>query len=460
MTCKLCLTSSLPAAHARASRGDFDLAPACGLESACDASASNNCFAQSVPCLVPPAGEMSATIMRYTTDWQQLIPLIKNTIGAKWADVKVGAGLSFNALDTVETTASTWGSSFLDALFAGTVKAPVNGSAPPIQVDQLKQLFADKLDFLGISAYSPFSGSNFQTTEFENAANSVAASLSSLAGIDLASLVSSGKLQLFYSHFGIGGGSDWMAPFNEAVQACAVQPWNGVVGQYSSLLDPWKNNLLGAFRESFFGKALTWLGAPNSGTLSVKEVFVWGMSSWDVFGIYPDSTSSTGTFRDLTIVKQIAHYNAAIMATQLCQFGRTDPCVAFLKANEACLIDDSGAACLGDVKTPTPTPPTTESGPAQPSTPVETSSPPASTPVQEQDESGPAQGGITMGPGSASAASPMPAAVVTTPSPVEVIAVKPATTATTSTKSSAASKQLTWVLSMLLPLLFASVLLA
>jgi hypothetical protein len=50
------------------------------------------------------------------------------------------------------------------------------------------------------------------------------------------------------------------------------------------------------------------------------------MSSWDIFGIYPDSTSPAGSFRDLTIVKQVAHYNAAVMAAQICRMATTDVC--------------------------------------------------------------------------------------------------------------------------------------
>jgi hypothetical protein len=273
------------------------------------------------------AGDMSATLMRFTSDWVQLIPLIKDTVGMGVADVKVGAGFNFNALEAVEGTATTLGSAFLDALLSGNIKAPTtNASSPAIQVDMLKVLLMEKLDFLGVSAYSPFSGIEFGVSEFQNAATSVTQALASIVGVDIGSLVKSGKLELIYSQFGIGGGQYWMAQVAEAAEACAKQPWAGVSGAYSASLDPWKNAYLGAFRERFFAKALTWLVAPTDGTVVVSDVFAWSVSSWDIFGIYPESTSLSGSFRNLTIVQQIAHHNTAVMAAKFCRMATTDVC--------------------------------------------------------------------------------------------------------------------------------------
>jgi hypothetical protein len=223
--------------------------------------------------------------MRYTKDWAQLIPLVKDTISMEFADVKVGAGLNFNALEAVEGTGTTLGSAFLDALLSGKIKAPTNASSPAIQVNMLKVLLMEELDFLGVSAYSPFSGVDFGVNEFQNAATSVTQALANIVGVDIGSLVKSGKLELIYSQFGIGGGQNWMAQMAEAAEACAKQPWAGVLGAYSALLDPWRNYYLDAFRKRFFAKALTWLVAPTDGTVVVSEVFVWSISSWDIFGI-------------------------------------------------------------------------------------------------------------------------------------------------------------------------------
>jgi hypothetical protein len=146
----------------------------------------------------------------------------------------------------------------------------------------LKVLLMEKLDFLGVSAYSPFSGVDFGVNEFQDAATGVIQALASIVGVDIGSLVKSGKLELIYNQFGIGGGQNWMAKMAEAAEACAKQPWAGVSGAYSALLDPWKNSYLGAFRESFFAKALTWLVAPTDGIVGVRDVFVWSVSLWNL----------------------------------------------------------------------------------------------------------------------------------------------------------------------------------
>lgn len=403
---------------------------------------------------------MSATLMRFTSDYEKLIPLIKDTIGSDWADVMVGAGLNYNALDAVEGPAMTLGSSFLDGILAGIIKPPTNSSAPAIQVDALKRLLTDKLDFLGISAQSPFSGSSFSTNEFFNAATSVSQALASLVGLDLPSLVDAGQLELIYTSFGIGGGEDWMSALSTSVESAAKAPWAGVFGAYSSLSDPWSNQLLGAFRESFFGKALTWLAAPTRGSLTINQVFVSAVASWDVFGIYSDSTTTAGTFRDLTIVRQIAHYNTAIMASQICSLGRdTKACQAFLKANEACLIDDSGVACLGNRGSK----PVTESS-AQQLSPLPAPATASPAPEEEEEESGPARQeqeesgpagptGLEMGPGD-SAASPAPSAAAASPA----VAITTAKPASPTTKSGTSGKQLAWSL-VLPPLLIGGVIL-
>jgi hypothetical protein len=49
-------------------------------------------------------------------------------------------------------------------------------------------------------------------------------------------------------------------------------------------------------------------------------------SGVSVFGIYPDSTSPGGSFRNLTIVQQIAHHNTAVMAAHICRMATTDVC--------------------------------------------------------------------------------------------------------------------------------------
>jgi hypothetical protein len=94
------------------------------------------------------------------------------------------------------------------------------------------------------------------------------------------------------------------------------QPWAGVAGFYSPSTDPWQISSLQAFRQEFYSKALDWLATPSIKTYPVCDVFVWGMASWDLFGVYPDSSTAQGTYRDAEMVRKIARHNIKVIAAQ------------------------------------------------------------------------------------------------------------------------------------------------
>lgn len=411
---------------------------------------------------------MSATLMRFTSDWASLIPTVKSIIGITYADVKVGVGLNFNALDAVEGVTPNPTTGFLGAIFGGGSTTAVN--TPAIQSANVNDLLSNRIDFVGVSAYSPYSGAGFSLNEFQNAAFNVGDALASLAnGVSLVSLVQSGKLELHYSEFGIGGGVNGNPQISPNADMCAKQPWAGIAGSYSTSMDPWQQGYLATFRDSFYSKAMDWLSSPGSGTYEVKEVFVWCMASWDVFGIYPDSSSGSGSYRDLNIVKKIAAYNTAVLAAQVCAYEDAKTCSGFVKNNTACLSDTSGTACL--VRSTAPPPAVvTESGPAQPgsdstspdtsdSSPPSAPSPPAAA---DQPESGAVDGAyLEMAP-DASAASPAPDAAASSPatpaSNVVFVTSDNMPAAAPKTKNAAPSRgQVAWVLSVLLPLVCAVV---
>lgn len=91
------------------------------------------------------------------------------------------------------------------------------------------------------------------------------------------------------------------------------QPWAGVAGPYNSAYDPWYVPELRDYRTEFFTKALQWLADPNIKTYKVSDVFVWGMASWDVFGVYPDSVA----YRDLALVQRMADHNLEVVVAQV-----------------------------------------------------------------------------------------------------------------------------------------------
>jgi len=163
-------------------------------------------------------GEMSATIVRFASDWGRLIPGIRQRIaganGSSAVDVKVGVGLNFNRLDDTTSVAKQFDSSRLSWLAWQVGLEPPAGTrdgVPEIDVEGLRQLFTRQLDFLGISAYAPYNiaGNSFSLNEFENSAFILCNEMLNEYGIDIRGMAAAGKLELQYSEFGIGGGSGY-----------------------------------------------------------------------------------------------------------------------------------------------------------------------------------------------------------------------------------------------------------
>jgi hypothetical protein len=143
------------------------------------------------------------------------------------ADVMVGIGLNFNALDQTEYSVAP--NQGLGWIFGSGARAP-RYPVPTIDGAALNNLVSNEIDFIGISAYAPYSGPGMSLNEFENSAFNVGDSLKTLGnGIDLAALVNSGKLELHYSEFGIGGGNEGNAAVSRVlglIQCCA---WTAAV---------------------------------------------------------------------------------------------------------------------------------------------------------------------------------------------------------------------------------------
>jgi len=100
----------------------------------------------------------------------------------------------------------------------------------------------------------------------------------------------------------------------------AKQPWAGITyaGSYDPSRDPWKRGDLAQFRREFYTKTMQWLSSPGIRTYQVNEIFVWGMASWDLFAIYPETSSSAGSYRDSGLVAEIGKHNVAVIGAKVC----------------------------------------------------------------------------------------------------------------------------------------------
>eukprot|EP00879_Flechtneria_rotunda_P011737 GHRR01012258.1.p1 GENE.GHRR01012258.1~~GHRR01012258.1.p1 ORF type:complete len:433 (+),score=130.19 GHRR01012258.1:664-1962(+) len=262
-------------------------------------------------------GEMSACIMRYASDWAKLVQPLKTRITTQHADVKIGVGLNFNRLDDTTSVSKTYESSRLSwMMWLMDAEGQGGGDVPPVDAAGLVELFNNQLDFVGISAYAPFTGPDMELNEFENSAFMFAEEMQNY-GVNVQSLISSGKVELQYSEFGLGGGGSYGGgQVARNPGDVALRPFFGIYGVYAPDKDPWAIASNKAYRREFFSKALAWLAEPNNKSYKISSVFIWSMASWDVLGIYPESTSASGSFRDDKIADGIKKYNLAVLRAQ------------------------------------------------------------------------------------------------------------------------------------------------
>jgi hypothetical protein len=157
--------------------------------------------------------------MRYPSQWAKLVPVVRSIIGSKHADVKVGIGLNFNHLHVVDSqyysaqavdpSDGYWLGSGQRAVSPATLQNANAFSAAPIDGAGVRGLVSEVIDFVGVSAYAPYSAPGFPKHEFENSAFNLGDALRTYAnGVDLAALVRAGKIELHYSEFGLGGGEN------------------------------------------------------------------------------------------------------------------------------------------------------------------------------------------------------------------------------------------------------------
>ncbi|KAF8057099.1 hypothetical protein HT031_006108 [Scenedesmus sp. PABB004] len=362
--------SALPPSHARArptSYADIMLAPLADALRDALAAAAGEGVLRTLPGRARPAprtrraappgrgtqGEMSATVMRFASEWGGLVEGLRARVGGAHADVLLGVGLNFNRLDDTTSVAKTYDSSRLSWLMWQLGAERSAGDVPPIDGDGVRRLLGEQLDFVGISAYAPYTGPGMALNEFESAAFMFADEMRSLLGIDVAALVASGRLELQYSEFGLGGGGAysgtqararaarrgrahprrWRAPCVARSPAeVALRPFFGIYGAYAPGSDPWALPANRAFLREFYFKAIAWLAAwraaanrpaaparasdPNSRTYRVSSCFIWSMASWDVLGVHPESSSDRGSYRDPVIADAVATYNRRVVAAQ------------------------------------------------------------------------------------------------------------------------------------------------
>jgi hypothetical protein len=239
------------------------------------------------PTYMATQGEMGATVFAYPGKHGQLVRLLRHTI----------AGID----GTVDPS-------------AGTVRTGINlnfnviyGLVPPEKIsrDGVRYLLGEST-FLGVSAYPIIKrkDGDVKSWQFDKAFEILNQELSE---IDL-SLRDFKNLELHFSEVGIGGSHDGKNP-TKLGDAALASPWYGVHGPYSREKDPWVTPDMRTARYDFYCALVHYLAKANTRSWPVKRAFLWGLTSWDVQGVYPASTNEEGSYADPTIMQMIESYN-------------------------------------------------------------------------------------------------------------------------------------------------------
>ncbi|KAG1675444.1 hypothetical protein FOA52_001743 [Chlamydomonas sp. UWO 241] len=117
-------------------------------------------------------------------------------------------------------------------------------------------------------------------------------------------------LELQYAEYGLGGGDgdDGSQPARSLKKATS-QPFWGIYGPYKKSSDPWSRSDMLALNRRFWATSLDWLASGTGPTYDITACYAWSLASWDVLGIYPESTTSEGSYRDEVIASQVTEHN-------------------------------------------------------------------------------------------------------------------------------------------------------
>lgn len=239
---------------------------------------------QEIPVHFSLQGEMNQMLISHPLKWTRLVKIVRCMLPS---GSKVGVSVNFNKLCGFNDCSST-------------------GSYNTTNV----QTLFTSIDFLGMSSYPSISS----MTELQNP-RSFANGLKTLAwefkvfNIDLTTFKDK-NIALHLSEFGIGGsscaGNGFPAQTGDQALPC---PWFGVFGVYNPRTNPWETQEMKSFQDYYYTQLIKWLSNGSDPELPIEAIYIWNVASWDVAGIYKDSTSTLGTYQNPSVVKKIKAYN-------------------------------------------------------------------------------------------------------------------------------------------------------
>ena len=264
-------------------------------------------------------GEMSATVFRHPESWRRLASMIKDRVAQARGTVvrnnfQLGVSTNFNKLCGCVGVDIINPEEFVQRY--PVLWEKVKGE---FDLNAISALYHE-LDYFGMSSY-PSLSPNFATGDIESAIYQFDFEFQYF-GLSVNDLIKKGK-KVHFSEYGLGGGSSQNGDVKaKTAEEAALYPFFGIFGGYRRDTDPWELAYLDRpspvrdYQRYFYTKTLEYLRYEKDYRYRVDAAFIWNQSSWDVQAIYPDSTSSEGSYRDPVIVDMINKHNAAAMSAQ------------------------------------------------------------------------------------------------------------------------------------------------
>ena len=228
-------------------------------------------------------GEMNLMLISYPDKWLKMLNVIRCMLPS---GSKVGVSVNFNKL---------CGMNYCD-----------QNKIKQYNIPAIQNLFTS-IDFLGMSSYPSINNiQNLQ--EFQNGVFALSDEFK-LFGLDISQFPDNG-IEIHFSEFGIGGstcaGNEFPATNISHITQC---PYFGVFGPYSLKTDPWKSSQMKGFQIYYYKQLSRWVSQGTGPTFKVNAIYLWNVASWDVTGIYHESSSVEGSYRNYDVVSLLKSFN-------------------------------------------------------------------------------------------------------------------------------------------------------
>ncbi|KAK9785590.1 hypothetical protein WJX73_003263 [Symbiochloris irregularis] len=271
-------------------------------------------------------GEMSATVFYYPNSYIDIIPILRQRVLAgkpsSWSsNIRIGTSTNFNKLCGCVLVNLVDPSEYLSLYPAAF--APLKSE---FDLNAIQQLYSD-IDFIGISSYAS-NTPDFTIDKLESATYQFATEIASF-GVDIPDLIFNQGKKLYWNEYGVGGGTNQngQVPATTAAEAAAT-PFFGVFGTYACDTDPWQlcdgPNVNGplSYLEYFFNMTVAYVNSGGKGSpdcpgcqYRTDGVFLWNDASWDFQALYPESTSSQGSYRIPFLVDLLNEHNSQVIGS-------------------------------------------------------------------------------------------------------------------------------------------------